>query len=390
MDTIIRINENKSIYEERFIDLMTYCFKMCTVEDFKADWDLSTPERETVLGSFDGETLASCITIPYRQMYVDGKYLKMASLGGVTTASTYRSGGVCSNLITEGIKVMHEQGAVYSVLAPFSYEFYQKLGWKWCYNNLAYTFEIDRLKKFKNEGHIEYLSDANMTELNHYYEVCIKGINGSCIRDNHHWERRISRKLDHYTILYRNARGKVEGYMIYKLVHATLTFEVVEMQYSKMATLRSFLNYIASHSAQVTNVQINAKEHNLILDVLSNPRCNTSVQSYMMARIIDVQEALKAYSFIKEGTLVVEVKDNICEWNEGCFEVTINKEVRVLKTDKQAELTLDIRDLAQVLIGFRILEELDNLERVQWHRTKGCIQALFKAERSKVALYDYF
>lgn len=390
MNKIIKINENKSIYENRFIDLMTYCFKMCTEEDFKTDWNLSTPERETILGSFDGEVLASCITIPYRQIYVDGKCLKMAGLGGVATASTYRSGGICSNLIKEGIKVMYEQGAVYSLLAPFSYEFYQKLGWKWCYNNLTYTFEIDKLKKFRNEGYIEYLSETNRLELNNYYEGYIQGLNGSCIRDKHHWERRISRKLDHYTVLYRNTEGKIQGYMIYKLIHATLTFEVVEMQYSNMSTLRSFLNYISTHSAQVFNVQMNVKEHDLILDVLSNPRCNASIQSYMMAKIIDVQKALEAYNFVKNGTFVIGVKDDICEWNDGCFEININKEVTVSKTDKQADFVLDIRDLAQVLIGFRTLLDLDTLEKIQWNQTSESMKSFFKTERSKVALYDYF
>ena len=184
----VKINEDKATYEQRFIDLMTYCFKMCTAEDFKEDWKRSTPGKETVLGALDEETLASCISIPYRTMYVDGKPLKMAGLGGVTTASTYRSGGICSNLIKEGLKVMHEEGAVYSMLAPFSYEFYEKLGWKWCYNNIIYSFEIERLKKFKNEGRIEYVNTTTMKELNMFYETYIQKLNGACTRDEIHWE----------------------------------------------------------------------------------------------------------------------------------------------------------------------------------------------------------
>ncbi|MEG2895430.1 MAG: GNAT family N-acetyltransferase [Niameybacter sp.] len=387
----IKLNEDKSTYEQRFIDLMAYCFKMCEPEDFKRDWNLSTPERETVLGSFDGETLASCITISYRQIYIDNKCLKMAALGGVTTASTYRSGGICSNLIKEGLKVMYEQGTVYSVLAPFSYEFYQKLGWKWCYNNISYSFNMDSLKKFKSQGHIEYIAQDTQFELNAYYEACIQKINGSCIRDDYHWDRCISRRLDHYTILYRNHEGQVEGYMIYKMTHATLTFEVVEMQYSNMVALRSFFNYISSHSAQVTTVQINAKEHDVILDVMSNPRCQATIQSYMMVRVIDVQKALEAYHFNQDGSFNIEVKDDQCEWNNGCFTLNIERgQASVRKVPVKTDLTIDIRELAQVLIGFRTLEDLEQLERVTWNQSGEQVRNYFKRQRNKVALYDYF
>ena len=391
MMKIVKINEDKTTYEQRFIDLMTYCFKMCTAKDFKRDWERSTPERETVLGAFDEEILASCISIPYRSMYIDGKPLKMAGLGGVTTASTYRSGGVCSNLIKEGLKIMHEQGAVYSMLAPFSYEFYEKLGWKWCYNNILYSFEIERLKKFKNEGHIEYVSATTMDELNMFYETYIQKLNGACTREEIHWKRRISRDLDHYTVLYRNNVGTVEGYMIYKITHATLAFDVIEIQYTTLGALRSFLNYICSHSAQVTKVHILAKEHDIILDVLTNPKCNTCIDSYMMGRIIDVCKALKAYEFQKDGSFIIEVNDNTCDWNNGSFKVTVNLgEVDIKEVDDEADLSIDIRELTQLLIGFRNIKELEMLEKIQWKQSKDEIEACFKVNRSKVALYDYF
>ncbi len=388
---LVELNKEKELYEKRFIDLMCYCFKMCTEEDFRLDWLLSTPDRETILGLLDEEVLASCITIPYKTIYIEGKPVSMAGVGGVTTASTYRSGGVCSRLIQEGLKVMYEKGAVFSMLAPFSYEFYQKLGWKWCYNNMQYVFEVDRLKRFKNEGHISYVTAKNEQELKDFYEAYIKQLNGSCIRDDVQWGKRTSKKLDHYTVLYRNDQGQVEGYMIYKIVHEKLQLEVVEMQYTSMKALRSFFNYIYVHNAQVTTVSIEAKEHDLILDVLPNPRCEAKLISYMMGRIVNVVKALECYNFIKEGTFIIQVEDDICEWNNGYFKVTIKaNQVEVQQVQEKPDFKIDVRELMQLIIGFKTLKDIDKVKAVEWYQNKEHIMELFKATRSEVALYDYF
>lgn len=388
---LVELNKDKGLYEERFVDLMCYCFKMCKKEDFKADWKMSAPERETVLGMLDGDTLASCITIPYRKVYLDGQCIPMAGLGGVTTASTYRSGGVCSNLIKEGLKVMYDKGAVFSMLAPFSYEFYQKLGWKWCYNNISYEFEIERLKRFKNLGDITYLTEETKRELQSFYETYIQSLNGSCLREEYHWKKRISKQLDHYTILYRNNEGQVEGYMIYKINHQALVFEIVELQYTTMSCLRSFFNYIGTHSAQVTKVNIAAKEHDIILDILPNPRCQVLVNSYMMGRIINVVKALETYKFAQDGVFVIDVKDDICEWNTGHFKVTISEGLATVeKVEEEPDFTIDIRELMQVIIGFKTMQDVDHLETITWIKHKEEVLKYFKGNKGKVALYDYF
>lgn len=388
---LVELNKEKDLYEKQFIKLMCYCFKMCTEEDFKLDWLLSTPERETILGLVDEKVLASCITIPYKTMYIDGQAIPIAGVGGVTTDSMYRSGGVCSTLIKEGLKVMYERGVVFSMLAPFSYEFYQKLGWKWCYNNMSYTFEIDRLKRFKNEGHIEYVTAGNEEALKVFYEAYIKTINGACIRDDVQWGKRTSRKLDHYTILYKNNEGKVEGYMIYKIVHQTLQFEVIEMQYTTMKALRSFFNYMYSHSAQVTKVNISAKEHDVILDILPNPRCEAHLSSYMMGRIINIVKALESYTFVKDGSFIIEVEDDICEWNKGCFKVSVKDGVTtVQKVEEEPNCKIDIRELMQVIIGFKTLKDIHTIEEIEWYNHKEEVMSIFKTNKSVVALYDYF
>ena len=111
----------------------------------------------------------------------------------------------------------------------------------------------------------------------------------------------------------------------------------------------------------------------------------------MMGRIVNVVKALECYNFIKEGTFIIQVEDDICEWNNGYFKVTIKaNQVEVQQVQAKPNLKIDIRELMQLIIGFKTLKDIDKVEAVEWYQNKEHIMELFKATRSEVALYDYF
>lgn len=389
------IYDKQDTYREQFIKLLNYCFKMCKDQEFIDDWE-SVDENKIILGAVEGDELAGTLTLTNRTMYLDGQGLKVYGLGGVATGSTYRSGGVCSNLIKYSLEYMNKEGAVFSILAPFSYSFYEKLGWKWCYEYNTHCFDIERLKGIKANGKIDKLNDANFKELNTYYHAMVQGINGAAARNKVYWNKRICPGDDRYTVLYRNSEGTVEGYMIYKIVHEQAELQVLEIQYSTMSAIKSFLSYIYAHSAQVTKVMILAQKHNKIQDLLANPKYEVKQESYMMTRIINVEKALEKYTFNKTGELTIQVEDNMCEWNNGIFTIVI-EETASAKVKKQSDskgegakvdIKIDVRELAQLMLGFRTLEDLEELEKVEINNEE--VKAYFKGQQSKIALYDFF
>lgn len=388
------LNDGTSTYEDKFVELMRYCFKVCKEEDFRKDWAKSTSRNEKyiIMGTEIGDELATSITLIKRAIYLDGKKLSMYGVGGVATASTHRSGGACTRLVKEGIQKMYREGVVFSMLAPFSYEFYEKLGWKWCYTSWSYSFEIERLKGFKNEGKIEKIRKDNFELLDTYYHQWIRTMNGMTERDEDDWFKRVDGGDDRYTIVYRNNQGEVLGYMIYKIDHEKSAFQVIELSYQRLEAIKAFYQYIYMHRAQVKQVTVMTVGDTKVLDILSNPGGDTRELCYMMGRIINVEEALRSYTFQKDGMFYVSVTDDILEENTGCFKVVIENGgvtsvAKVVDEDK-IDFKIDIRELTQLIIGFRTMDELVDLEKVTVYNEE--VKSCFKDKRSEVGLYDFF
>jgi predicted acetyltransferase len=64
-------------------------------------------------------------------------------------------------------------------------------------------------------------------------------------------------------------------------------------------------------------------------------------------RFVDVETALRARSYAGDGSVVLEVHDELCPWNAGRYRVGATVE----RTDDAADLELDVADLASAYLG---------------------------------------
>lgn len=64
-------------------------------------------------------------------------------------------------------------------------------------------------------------------------------------------------------------------------------------------------------------------------------------------RLVDVEAALRGRSFREGAPVVLEIRDELCPWNEGNYRVGPTVE----RTDDEADLELDVADLASVYLG---------------------------------------
>lgn len=385
------LNNEGNKYKDAYIGLMTYCFRMCTEESFQKDWENTSIEEGAIFGSLDEEeVLASSITVLHKSIFVNGKKAAMGGIGAVTTAGQYRSGGVCSNLIKESLKYMKEKEMVFSMLAPFSYPFYQKFGWKCCYE--AYITEIPmlELRAFKNKGKFEPITAKTKEDIAVFYDKMAQKYNGTGVRTDKDWEKALATKEGGYGVVYKNGDGTIEGYMLYKIMHHTLEFNIKEILFATQAAATSLLNFAYAHEAQANKVVIRTFALAQLLDILPNPRLKCTLEPGMMGRIIDVLKAMYYYDFNGCGNIIIKINDDTCEWNNKTFKVefTHNEVTNVVETKEQAQLEIDIRELTQLILGFRTLQELKELERVKVLDEK--VSTYFKPTRSKSALYDFF
>jgi predicted acetyltransferase len=99
----------------------------------------------------------------------------------------------------------------------------------------------------------------------------------------------------------------------------------------------------------------------------------------LWVRLVDVGAALSGRSYAEDGRVVFDVRDEFCPWNAGRWKLEGGEASR---TDEDADLALDVADLATPYLGgftFRALARAGRLEEL---RTGGIARAdaLFRAD----------
>jgi predicted acetyltransferase len=91
-----------------------------------------------------------------------------------------------------------------------------------------------------------------------------------------------------------------------------------------------------------------AVDHPLLLLLVDARRMRFRVGDGLWLRLVDVGAALSSRSYATEDTLVLEVRDAFCPWNDGRWKLQGGE---VERTTAPAELALDVADLASVYLG---------------------------------------
>ncbi|HMI99977.1 MAG TPA: GNAT family N-acetyltransferase [Gaiellaceae bacterium] len=92
-------------------------------------------------------------------------------------------------------------------------------------------------------------------------------------------------------------------------------------------------------------------DHPLILAVTESRRLRVRVSDGLWLRILDVERALESRSYAAEGTLTVELSDVFMPGNAGTWTLEAGPGGANVSRGGDAELRLDVRDLASAYLG---------------------------------------
>ena len=102
-------------------------------------------------------------------------------------------------------------------------------------------------------------------------------------------------------------------------------------------------------------------DHPLFLLLAEPRRMRFRIGDALWVRLVDVEAALSARSYLGEGEITFEVEDAFCLWNEGHWRVTPSGAER---TDSPGEIALDVRHLGSVYLGGFTFRELSEAGRI--------------------------
>ena len=103
-------------------------------------------------------------------------------------------------------------------------------------------------------------------------------------------------------------------------------------------------------------------DHPLFLLLASPRRLRYRMGDGLWVRLVDVGAALSGRQYGGEGSIVFDVKDDFCAWNEGRWKLDGGV---VARTDERADLSLPVQSLASAFLGGISFAALSRAGRAQ-------------------------
>lgn len=90
-----------------------------------------------------------------------------------------------------------------------------------------------------------------------------------------------------------------------------------------------------------------------------------STVPWQWVRLVDIRSALQQRSYTSPFTVVLGVRDDACTWNAGNWRLSVQGGVaECVATTDEADLLMDVRDLASTYFGAMTLAELVRAGRI--------------------------
>lgn len=294
--------------EEKDLPFLMEAWKVC-FDDPPAfiQWNFQhNYHPEDTLIAQVGDTPASNLQLMPHRIRLRGFDYDINYVSGVATLPQYRKQGLVRELFSFALPEMIRRGHPISLLVPFHYPFYEKFGYRQCYNKIYRS--LNALPPADYSG-AEDLSPALIARLDSLYRWEMADRCGYALRTAEDWQR----ILEDLLFL---SRGRVlhwgnDGYAL--------------------------LSPLSDGSWEVHEA----------LGKFPFP-FQEEEKPFAMARILDAPRLLRDLSSSFQGTLRVKLVDEDIPTNNGTFLITRNK----VTPCKDHDIQLDIRQLAPLIFGF--------------------------------------
>jgi predicted acetyltransferase len=132
---------------------------------------------------------------------------------------------------------------------------------------------------------------------------------------------------------------------------------------------------------QTVAAQLLPLDHPLLLLLARLNLAGPTISDGLWLRLVDVGAALSGRAYAADGSVVFDVRDQFCPWNEGRWLVEGGAASR---TEADADLALDVADLGSAYLGGFTFRELSRAGRVVELR-EGAVERADAIFRSDVA-----
>jgi predicted acetyltransferase len=338
-------------------------------------------ELERMHAALDGDAIVGGAgAFSLRMTVPGGAALPTAGVTIVGVLPTHRRQGILRSMMRVQLDDVHERGEPLAALWASEETIYGRYGYGLA--SLSLELEIPRVQGAFRPG-VEQVGQVRMVDateaatlLPPVYDAVQLATPGMYERSATWWELRQLIDLPEfrfgggpkiYAVL--EADGEAVAYALYRL-HASFgnlgpetklqTQEVLGVTPAATASIWRYL--LDVDWTQAVSARLLPVDHPLLLVLARLNLTRPTLSDGLWVRLVDVGAALSGRSYAGEGTIVLDVRDEFCEWNAGRWKIDGGEAAR---TDEDADLVLEVADLGSAYLGGFTFRELWRAGRVE-------------------------
>ncbi|MGW3410831.1 GNAT family N-acetyltransferase [Streptomyces sp. NPDC000888] len=347
------------------------------------------PER--TLAAFDaGRCVATFRSFPQELTTVGGTPVPADAISNVTVTATHRRRGLLTRMMATDLAAARERGDVVATLIAAEYPIYGRYGFGPATTAAEWTIEVPRTgldprwSGPADGARIDLVDGEDVRKIGpELHERLRRTQPGAISRDERWWQVNTGvLSLDRapwtepFYAVYRSAAGEVEGLVSYEsddTWHDKQPHDTADVNWLIAVTPaaeRALWQYLCSID-WITKVKTGWRSpDDLLPHFLPDPRAaRISTQAdWLWVRILDVVRALEARTYGGTGTLVLEVTDRD-GLSAGRYRLDAGPDgAACAPTTQDAELALEVGELARLWLGDESAVRLAALGRVREER----------------------
>jgi predicted acetyltransferase len=378
-------------------DLEEYRAALGSIGHYFGGWpDAEGAERfarnlplERMHAAFDGDRIVGGGGAFPFTMTVPGGEVGCAGITVVGVLPTHRRRGVLRSLMRVQLDDVRERGEAIAALWASEEAIYGRYGYGLA--SLAGEIQLPRTyAALRDSGAVSgavrlLTAEEARDRLPAIYERVRLQTPGMFARTAEWWEtrqtsdppeRRQGGGEKNYAVV--EIEGRDAGYAVYRLRSSfeagasTGSVEVVEAMGDSAEGTREIWRFLLGMDWMATvKAWLLPVDHQLFHLLLYPRRMQLRIGDALWVRLVDVEAALAARSYVGDGSVVLELADDFCPWNAGAWTVSAAGVGR----GGEPELRLDVQALASVYLGGFTFAELARALRVDELREDAIARA---------------
>ncbi|PSP75741.1 hypothetical protein BRC81_15305 [Halobacteriales archaeon QS_1_68_20] len=386
-------------YDEVVRDYVQYSF--WPEEGAQVDgWTLPPPHDELgeQWGLFRDGELLSINTRYFVDARIRGDWHPIDATSTIVTPPEHRRQGAIARMAPDHYQRCREEGLHFSFGWAFDHGFYHQFGYGKTDQMFRYTCSPGALLSAVEDpdGRFRRVGPDAWADLDAVYREYVDDLALPVDRTEEWWRTQIfapTGTTRHACVWERD--GEPRGYVVYEVRKSSgRVIDVQDMGYVDHEAFRHLVRYLGQHDAQIGEVRLILPEDRRLLDVVDSPESlDCSIKLGPVFRVLNVAAGLESLSYPRhlDGTVTVAVSDSLAFWNDDTFALSFDGGTATCEpTDREADVSVDVKPLSELVVGYRSVEELERTGGLTVHDDDGAalLAAAFPPQTSFV--YDDF